>query len=482
MTSKPDNAGITAGAARFAVALEYSDLPLDALHIGRRCIIDGIGQFVAGSVTEAVKVVAHDAGEQGGRGDALLLGSSSTRIPAPLAARVLGTAGHALDWDDTQATRDARHTYGLLTHPTVPPLAAGLAMSQGLIGSIDGRAFMTAFQAGFEVECKIAEWMLPDAYRRGLHASAAEGTIGAAVTAARLLGLDEVRMRHAIGIAASRSSAGIRANVGTMTKPLHFGAAAEHGVTSALLAGRGMEANPAALDGAYGFLSVFSGGIFEEKLEEGFGRTLSIVEPGVAVKPYPSGILSHQSMDAMLALVREHDLTPEDVESVRFYAGSNILKPLSYSFAEDHLQAKFCMPALLAMIILRRQAGQTEFSDEFVASQPMRDLQRRIGTALDPAIEARGFDRIRSRIEVHTRDGRTLERWADERYRGSPDHPMTDTEMEEKFRICTYDILPPEQQEQLLEALWKIDGDERLDIGVIAQLLAPPSPGAAPER
>lgn len=470
MTSN-DGTNITAGAARFASQLGYADLPSEALHVGRRCMIDGIGQFIAGSTTGPVRLVRDDVLDQGGRPDALLPGTGGRRAPAALAARVLGTAGHALDWDDTQATRDSRHTYGLLTHPTVPPLAAALALSQGALGEVDGRRLMVAFQAGFEVECKIAEWMLPDAYRRGLHASAAEGTLGAAVTAARLMELDEHRMRHAIGIAASRSSAGIRANVGTMTKPLHFGAAAENGVTAALLAARGLEANPNALDGAYGFLTVFSGGIFEEKLREGFGRTFSIVEPGVAVKPYPSGILSHQAMDAMLGLVRENDLKPEDVATIRFHAGSNILKPLSYRFAEDHLQAKFCMPALLAMILLRRQAGQDEFTDEFVGSEPMRDMQSRIETVLDPEIERRGFDRIRSRIEVHTRDGRVLERWADERYRGSPEHPMSDAEMEEKFRVCTRGILSEGRLEELLQVIWTIDEDPSGDASRLAELM-----------
>ncbi len=447
---------ITRDAARFAVNLRYENISAGALWIGRRCMVDGIGQMIAGNATDSARIIAEDVAEQGGSPDALLPGSADTFVPSSLAARVLGTAGHALDWDDTQASKDPRHTYGLLTHPTVPPLAAALALAQRM-PAVSGQDFMTAFQAGFEVECKIAEWMLPDAYKRGLHASAAEGTIGAAVTAGCLLGLSETKMRHAIGIAASRSSAGIRANVGTMTKPLHFGGAAEHGVTAAMLAQRGLEANASALDGAYGFLSVFSGGVFYEKLSEGFGHPLTILDPGVSVKPYPSGILSHQSMDAMLALVRNNDIEPEDVASIMFRAGSNILKPLSYSFASDHLEAKFCMPALLAMIVLKRRAGQEEFTDEFVSSPQMKDMQRRIETSIDEGIEAMGFDRIRSRIQVRTRNGGRFDAWADERYRGSPENPMTDAEIEEKFRICTAGTLEREQQDAILSMIWTLD-------------------------
>jgi 2-methylcitrate dehydratase PrpD len=467
-----ENTRITAEAATFAASLSYDAIPPDALKVGRRCMIDGIGQFVAGSTTEPVAIVAKDAREQGGREEALLLGGGSAKVPATLAARVLGTAGHALDWDDTQASKDPRHTYGLLTHPTVPPLAAALAMAQKL-GAVSGRDFMTAFQAGFEVECKIAEWMLPEAYKRGLHASAAEGTIGAAVTAGKLLKLDADTLRYAIGIAASCSAAGIRANVGTMTKPLHFGAAAENGIMAAQLAARGLEANASALDGAYGFLTVFSGGVFEEKLAQGFGKTFSIVDPGVAIKPYPSGILTHQAMDAMLALVTENDIAPEDVDSVVFHAGSNVLKPISYAFAADHLEAKFCVPALLAMIVLKRQAGQNEFSDTFVQSPAMADMQRRITTMLDPDIEAQGFDKIRSRIVLTTKTGETVERRADECYRGSPDNPMTDAEVEDKYRICTDGILPAARQKELLAAIWAVDAEQNDDAGRLAALMQP---------
>jgi 2-methylcitrate dehydratase PrpD len=463
---------ITAEAAAFVSALRYEDLSEAALAIGRRCVLDGLGQFAAGADTTPVRIVAEDAAAQGGRPEARLLGHGATRVPAPLAARVLGTAGHAMDWDDTQATRDPRHTYGLLTHPTVPPLAAGLALAQA-IGPISGRAFMTAFQAGFEIECKIAEWMLPDAYRRGLHASAAEGTLGAAATCAKLMDLDEDGVRRALGIAASLSSAGIRANVGTETKPLHFGRAAENGLTAALLARRGLDSGAAPLDGAYGFLGVFGGGWFEEKLSEGFGRTLSIVDPGVSVKPYPSGILSHQAMDALLLLVEREDLRAAEVAQVRFFAGSNILNPLGYPIATNHLEAKFCMPALLGMILLRRRAGKQEFTDAFIASDAMQDLQKRCETRLDPEIEAQGFDRIRSRIEVEMRDGRVFTEAADERYRGSPEQPMTDADLERKLRDATDGVLSADAQDRLIGAAWAIDSRDVADVGLAAGLLEP---------
>ena len=143
----------------------------------------------------------------------------------------------------------------------------------------------------------------------------------------------------------------------------------------------------------------------------------------MSIKPYPSGILTHQSMDAMLKLVLEHDLKPAQVERIRFYAGKNILEPIRYPLAANHLQAKFSMPALLSMIVLCRRASHHEFTDAFVASKAMQDMQKRTEVLNDPAIDAKGYDLIRCRIEVDTKDERTLVQWADERYRGGPLNP-----------------------------------------------------------
>lgn len=439
----------------------------EALRIARRCILDGLGLFVAGSAEDSVRILAGEAADQGGRPDALILTRGEMRAPAGLAARVLGTAGHAHDWDDTQVSRDPRHIYGLLTHPTIPPLTASLVISQRL-GNVSGKDFVTAFVAGVEVESKISEWMLTDHYRKGFHTSGTVGTFGSMTAAAKLLGLKGDALRHAFGMAAS-FAAGLRCNFGTMTKPLHVGRAAENGITAALLAAAGFDADREALDGPWGFMQVTAGGHYPEKLSQGFGRPLSIADPGVSIKPYPSGIVTHQSMDALLALVTQNDLAPENVAEINFFAGSNILNPIRYPIAANHLQAKFSMAALLAMIVLARRAGRAEFTDEFVAGAAMQDMQRRVTCTLDPAIEAQGMDVIRSRIEIVTRDGNRLVQEADERYRGGPDKPFTDAELEEKTAACVAGILDTTRRQALIDAAWGVvDLD---DAGALAHII-----------
>ena len=440
---------VTAEAISFIENVTYNDLPAEALRIGKRCMVDTLGLYLAGGLEHSVQMLARDAVETGGREDAFIIAAGAKKAPAALAARVLATAGHAHDWDDTQVSHDPAHVYGLLTHPSCPPLTAALVMSQKL-GNVDGKQFMTAFQTGFEVECKISEWMKPVHYRRGHHTSGTVGTFGAAATAAKLLGLKGETLAHALGIAAS-FAAGIRCNFGTMTKPLHVGRAAENGVTAALLAAQGFTADPTALDGPWGFFSVMGEGATVSKFEQGFGKQLTIIDPGVSIKPYPSGILTHQSMDAMMALVLKHDLKPDEIVEIRFYAGKNIIEPIRYPVAVNHLQAKFSMPALLCMIAIKRRASHHEFMDAFVAGEQMQALQRATSVHLDAEIDAKGYDLIRSRIEVTTTDGRTLVEWADERYRGGPLNPISDADLEGKFRMCAEGAIDAAAQARLLD-------------------------------
>src|SRR5262245_2641644 len=450
----PDGLKTTSAAAAFVENVGFADIPTEAMRIGTRCLLDGLGLFVAGSQEHSVRLLIDEAEQMGGRPDALLLGRGNKKVPAAMAARVLGTAGHAHDWDDSQVSLDPAHIYGLLTHPTIPPLTSALVMSQKP-GGVDGKSFMLAFLTGFEVECKISEWMLPQHYVRGMHSSGTVGTFGAYTAAAKLLGLTGDKLRSGFGIAAS-FAAGIRCNFGTMTKPLHVGRAAESGVTAALLAARGFTADQDALDGPWGFFAVQGGGVSAEKVSQGFGKVWTIVEPGVSIKPYPCGVLTHPTIDLMLKLVTDYDVKPEDIDAVIVYAGTNILKPIRYPIAANHLQAKFSLPAALAMIALVRKAGKREFSDEFVGSAPMQAMQRRITTELDAEIEKMGFDKMRSRITIRLKNGRTVEGWADERYRGGPENPLSDENVEAKVRSCCEGVLNAEKQTALIDAGWSV--------------------------
>ncbi len=442
---------VTKEAAAFAAHLKFRDLPDEALRIAKRCVLDGLGLMFAGSDQPCTTIVKRQSMGLGMVPEAKVFGSETTMLAAPLAALINGTAGHAMDWDDTQLSVTPDRVYGLLTHPTIPPLAAGLAISEKL-GSVSGEDFLTAFLAGFEVECKIAEAICPDHYKRGFHTSGTVGTFAAAITAGKLLELSESQLCHALGASASMA-AGIRVNFGTMMKPVHVGRAAFNGVSAALWAADGFEACPDGLDGPWGFFQVMGGGFEPGKIVGCFGNPHTIVDPGVSIKPYPCGVLTHPSMDAMLALVRENDLKPDDVAEVVLYAGHNILNPIRYRIAQNELQAKFCMPFLLSAILISRRAGMKEFTDHFVNSASVQAVMRRVRTEFDPAIEAKGYEKIRSRVEVVLKDGRKLVRDSGEAYRGGPDNPLSDEDLQAKFTDCSENVLDEKARQDIFAAV-----------------------------
>jgi 2-methylcitrate dehydratase PrpD len=446
----------TAAVIDYVTKTTLDSFPSEAIDLAKQCIIDGVGVILAGSAARGTGIVRDYVREAKEAGQATVLGGTTFSCRTASAALINGTAGHALDFDDTQLSSHPDRIFGLLTHPTIPPLAASLAVGEHL--GVSGRQFLEAYLIGFEVECKMNEAIDPTHYKNGFHSSGTHGTFGAMISAAKLLNLNPEQLGHALAMASSMSS-GIRLNFGTMTKPLHVGRASQNGVVAAELAKRGHTGGKDALDSPWGFYRVFTlGAGFDEKQIVGaLGKPPSIVSPGVSLKPYPCGSLGHPTMDAMLKLIKTHDVKPDQVKGVRVRAGSNILNPLRYPFATTELEAKFCLPFMMSSLLLRRKAGIHEFTDEFVSSAPVQAMMKKVTTVRDAAIEAKGFDKMRSTIEVDLNDGRTVVQDSDERYRGGPDLPFTREELHEKFIDCASLVLRPEAIKESLDQLSSVE-------------------------
>ena len=170
----------------------------------------------------------------------------------------------------------------------------------------------------------------------------------------------------------------------------------------------GYGADPSGLDGPWGYFSVAGGGVDEEYVRGKLGNPWALLDPGVSVKPYPCGSLLHPAMDAMRELVIAHDVSPESIAEVRLGTASNVLNALRYATPENALQAKFSIQFMLGVLALRRKAGIAEFRDDVVIRDDVQAMMQRVKPYLDPDIEAKGFDRIRSRVEVVLKDGSTL--------------------------------------------------------------------------
>jgi 2-methylcitrate dehydratase PrpD len=267
-------------------------------------------------------------------------------------------------------------------------------------------------------------------------------------------------------------ASGIRVNFGSMTKPLHVGRASQNGVIAAELASKGFTGGRQGLDPPWGFFQVFShgDGFDADRIVGKLGNPHTIVWPGVSIKPYPCGVLGHPTMDAMRRLVMKNDVKPEQIKAIRVRAGSNILNPLRYAIARNELEAKFCPAFMVSAIALRRKAGIHEFNDEFVQSAPVQQMMARVERVLDADIEAKGWEKIRSTVEVDLLDGRTLVEDADERYRGGPDLPFTREELYEKFSDCASLVLPESAIEEtfgLVESLESVS-----DVGELVRVLS----------
>ena len=471
-----EQASATGAVVEFVGRARFDDFPREAIEIAKRCVVDGLGVLIAGATQEAGRVVHEYVRASDARSEATVLGPAPFKTGAASAALANGTSGHALDWDDTQLATSPDRIFGLLTHPTIPPLVAALALGER--GRISGKRFLEAFLTGFEVECKIAEAIHPDHYKKGFHTSGTVGTFGAAMAAAKLLELDATQTAHALAIAAS-SASGVRVSFGSMTKPLHVGRAAQNGIVAAELAARGFTGGKDALDPPWGFFQTFShgGGYDRDRIVGVLGNPHTIVSPGVSIKPYPCGVLGHPTMDAMRRLVIAHDVKPGEIRAIRVRAGSNILNPLRYVIANNELEAKFCPAFMVSAIALRRKAGVREFSDEFVRSTEAQDLMRKVERVLDPQIEALGFEKIRSTVEVDLADGRTLVEKADERYRGGPHLPFTRAELHEKWTDCASLVLQAATTEQVFGIVEKLE--DLADVTELVRALTAPARAAS---
>ena len=387
-------------------------------------------------------------------------------IPARFAAFANGISIHADDYDDTQLAVAKDRVYGLLTHPTAPALPPALAIAERDRRS--GQDMMLAYQVGVEVECKVAEAIMPRHYQTGFHSTATCGSIGSAAAASKLLGLDRDATRRALAIGATQAG-GLRENFGTMTKPFHAGRAAENGVVAAEIAAAGLTASPNGLEADRGFFRAAGGGYDATAIQGKLGKPWTFHSPGVSIKPHPSGSLTHPGMGAMLDLIRKHDIKPAQVKRVSVGTNSNMPNALIHHQPKNELQAKFSMEFSMAILLLERKGGLQEYTDEVVNRADVQDLISKVSFGVHPEAEAAGFDKMTTIIEVELTDGKVLKTRADFG-KGAPTNPMSDDELSDKFRECAaWGGLDKARIEEVLKLVWKIE--ELKDVNELTRLL-----------
>lgn len=420
---------LTKYVAEFIVQTEVGDLSAEVLDLGKKSILDGFGLALSGSVAKSGALVRRHLDDLGlGDGVATVIGGGRKVAPR-FAAFANGVGIHADDYDDTQLAVAKDRVYGLLTHPTAPALPAALAVSE--LVNASGSSFMLAYHLGVEVECKIAEAIAPRHYQTGFHATATCGPFAAAAASAKLLGFDVATTQRALSIAGSQS-AGLRENFGTMTKPFHAGRASESGVTAAQFASYGWTAASRILEAPRGFFSAAGGGYDQGAIFGKLGAPWTFANPGVSIKPHPSGSLTHPGMTEMLRLIKEHRIRAEDVKHVRVGTNSNMPNALIHHRPKDELQAKFSMEFCMAILLLDGRAGLSEFTDSAVERDDVKAMIEKVDFVVDEVAEAAGYHLMTTLIEIELVDGRKISGRADFG-KGSPAFPMTYDEVAGKF-------------------------------------------------
>jgi 2-methylcitrate dehydratase PrpD len=439
--------GLTAYVADFITSTKYADIPKDVVQLGKKSILDGFGLALAGSVAKSGDLVRRHLQTLGCTGTTSVIGST-LRVPARFAAFANGVAIHADDYDDTQLAVAKDRVYGLLTHPTAPVLPAVLALAER--DGRSGRDLLQAYHVWVEVECKIAEAINPRHYQDGFHSTATCGTFGSVAAVANLCRLSVDVTLTALGIAGSQS-AGLRENFGTMTKPFHAGRASESGVVALELAQMGFTATPCILEARRGFFRAAGGGYDEGAIESKLGKPWTFADPGISIKPHPSGSLTHPGMTLMLSLIRQHDIRPEQVEHVKVGTNQNMPNALIHHQPTTELQAKFSMEFCMAILLLKRRAGLPEFTDEIVNQPEVQAMIRKVDFGVHPVAEAAGYDKMTTIIEIKLKDGRTISGQADFG-KGSPANPMSYDEVADKFRECAaFSRWPSDKAERIVE-------------------------------
>jgi 2-methylcitrate dehydratase PrpD len=440
--------------SRFAAGVRAGNVEEHILQDARRRITDIIGIALAASDMEPARVVHAVIDGWGGEEQASVIGRGG-RYPTTSAALLNGTLAHALDYDDT-------HLPSVL-HPSAAVVPASLAAAEASGSS--GRDLLAAVAAGDELAVRVGmagydrELGNSVFFEKGLHATSIAGTLGGALAAAMLYGLDEERIGHAVAISASMGAGLIEANrTGGTVKPVHCGWAAHAALTAAELAGHGLTGPPTVFEGRFGFLRAYlDEGADTGALTRGLGEEWEL--PRVFFKPYPANHFTHAGIDAAIKL-RKEGLAVEEIEEIELGAATAVLRTIAQPEDEKAkpktgYAAKFSGPFTVATALVGGGGlgvSLNDFTDEAVRDPAKLDLASRVRCVADEECDRIFPNQFPAVLRVRLEDGST---WAarDPHNRGGPENPLTDDELEVKFRTNAERTLSGEQVEELRAAL-----------------------------
>jgi 2-methylcitrate dehydratase PrpD len=443
--------GPTLALARFVVAADPSAVPERVRHEAKRALINWLGCAVGASRHDTVSRALAALRPFAGREQATILGRSE-RLDCLNAALLNGLASHTFDFDDTHLKT--------IIHPSGPVAAALLALAEHL--PISGKEWIHAFVLGVEVECRVGSAVYPSHYDVGWHITGTTGVFGAAAATGRLLGLSETQLVWALGIAATQAS-GLREMFGSMSKPLHPGLAARNGMVAALLARQNFTSASEGIEGPRGFAHVLATERDFSRITARLGETWELADN--SYKPFACGVVVHPVIDGCLQLRAAGELAPDAIEAVELTVHPLVLELTGKRQPRVGLEGKFSVFHSAAVAIIDGAAGEAQYSDARVADPRVTALRDRVVAVVDPALREDA-----AHVRVRLLDGRVVERTV-EHALGSVARPMTDRDLEAKFRSLCAPVLANEAIDALLSACWLLE--QSSDAGALARLTVP---------
>jgi 2-methylcitrate dehydratase PrpD len=432
MTTNFKRRAITDELAAYAVRAKFSSLPDNVRTETTRAFVNWIGCVLGGCREPAVEIAAATVSRLGESGQASLIGHRR-RSDVASAAFVNCVSSSVHGFDDAHLAT--------VTHPTGPVAAALFALSE--IRAVSGEDFLAALALGMEIECRLSNLLVlpPAKFNAAFYVTGLTAPVGAAAALGAARGLDEQRMRWAMGIGASQAS-GFRGTHGTMTAHFRPGHAARSGVWAAQLAAAGFDCSEDALEGESGFVEVFTSGADLDRAVAGLGSHFEILSNGY--KPYPCGIVIHPTIDACLDISAQ--LRPGvQPASISLRVHPLALKLTGVRTPHSTLESHVSLFHWAAATLLRGTAGLPETRQVCIDDPDVARLRERVVAVADDALS-----RGEAIVEVTLADGNSLRAHVTNA-RGSVERPMNDDELDAKFLAQARMVLPADRAETLLQ-------------------------------
>jgi 2-methylcitrate dehydratase PrpD len=418
--------------AKYLVNTKYEDIPAPAIEAAKKEILDQLGVAVGGSSKPGVKELLELNKEWGGKPESTVF-CFGDRLPAPQAAQVNATMGHALDYDDTGDGP---------VHPSVVIVPTAFAVAERK-GKVNGKELLASVVMGVDLMCRLGA-----AFRLGLkgpttgghpgngwHLTPVYGYFGAAGAAGKILGLDEDTMLNALGIAYHQSAGNGQCVVdGALTKRMGPGFASRGGIVSACMAARGITGAHNCFEGELGLFPLYHQGNYDSKaLTQDLGKQFK--GTNVEMKPYPCCKGTHGFVDLALSMLAKNKIAPDNVQEVLITCPgmANLSLPLEVkSHPRNPVDSQFSIPWAVAVVIARGRAGISDFTEEAIVSKDILQVcdKIRLDMEADPAAP-RG---LRIALQVTMRDGQVFtEKPASP---GTAEMVLPFSVYESKFRDC----------------------------------------------